>query len=270
MDQQQEQAAAEAAATVFTALPAGGEVLFGDKDILSYLLKWGMEKHMKLAKFRYNKPFHKKAPEPFLRDFFSDKAVMATFQVCTPNGEWVAVGDSGIVAANAVRWEAVPASWTSMAPFDRLIEAGVVRESGSISKCMDDCINGFPVSDLLRHMLLSEESEHADLFSADERSELLFRIFKHLCLGGAMCQFEDDIQPYLDTTRQVYKELVSVQKNATSGQVEVVSQAYAVTAVDLPNWSLFPRKSPQNFCYFAVDPIKRQLAVWYHAYVPYW
>jgi hypothetical protein len=46
------------------------------------------------------------------------------------------------------------------------------------------------ISDMLREMLLSEDSENATLFSEAERSELLWRLFEHVVLGGACCQFE--------------------------------------------------------------------------------
>lgn len=43
---------------------------------------------------------------------------------------------------------------------------------------------------MLRDLFLNEESENHDLFTESEQSELLFRIFKHLSLGGSMNQFE--------------------------------------------------------------------------------
>ena len=57
-------------------------------------------------------------------------------------------------------------------------------------------------------MLLLEDSEHYDLYSDTEREEFLFCLFKHLCLGGELCQYEDDLQPYLDATKLLYKDLV--------------------------------------------------------------
>ena len=57
-------------------------------------------------------------------------------------------------------------------------------------------------------MLLLEDSDNYEMYSDEERDELLLRVFKHLCLGGAVCQYEDDIKPYLDTTKALYKELV--------------------------------------------------------------
>lgn len=46
------------------------------------------------------------------------------------------------------------------------------------------------VSDKLRDLLLNPESGSASIYSPDEREELLFCIFEHLCLGGAVNQFE--------------------------------------------------------------------------------
>ena len=37
-------------------------------------------------------------------------------------------------------------------------------------------------------MHLTDESDHYDVFSDTEKSEFIFRIFAHLCLGGDVCQ----------------------------------------------------------------------------------
>lgn len=57
-------------------------------------------------------------------------------------------------------------------------------------------------------VLLVEDSDHYDLFSYLEREEFLFCLFKHLCLGGALCQYEDELGPYLEATKAIYKDLV--------------------------------------------------------------
>jgi len=57
-------------------------------------------------------------------------------------------------------------------------------------------------------MLLDEESEEYNLYSEDERNEFVFRIFQMLVLGGTLCQFEDILQPYLDVTKSIYKDLI--------------------------------------------------------------
>jgi hypothetical protein len=46
------------------------------------------------------------------------------------------------------------------------------------------------ISDLLRDLLLNEESENSGLYSEEERDEFLWRLFGHLVLGGSCCQFE--------------------------------------------------------------------------------
>ncbi len=57
-------------------------------------------------------------------------------------------------------------------------------------------------------MLQEEDSEHYYVVSRKERGEFLFRLFKHLCLGGELCQYEDTIDPYISTTKQIYKDLI--------------------------------------------------------------
>eukprot|EP00899_Mesostigma_viride_P006948 jgi/Mesvir1/16254/Mv08502-RA.1 len=169
-------------------------------------------------------------------------------------------------------YEIVPATLTTMELFDRLSEedSGVVRSNGSIKKCMDQEVDGFMVSDELREMLLCEDSEKFCMYSQTERSEFLFRIFIHLALGGSMNQFEDDAEPYLATAKRIYKDLLSVQKNQESGKLEVASTVYRISAVEADGWKLFPAESRQNFCYLVVDSLKRHVAVWYFAYIPYW
>lgn len=57
-------------------------------------------------------------------------------------------------------------------------------------------------------MLLDEDSDKYSLYTEDERKEFVFRIFQMLVLGGMLCQFEDTLQPYLDITKSIYKNLV--------------------------------------------------------------
>ena len=79
--------------------------------------------------------------------------------------------------------------------------AGLVTDSGYIRKCYDTPIDGVTVSDLLKDMLINPESDHAELFSEEERREFLFQLFKMIVTGGSMSQFEDSWGPYLDTVK---------------------------------------------------------------------
>lgn len=64
-------------------------------------------------------------------------------------------------------------------------------------------------------MLLDEDSENYHVLGSAERGELLFRLFKHLCLGGALNQYEDTVEPYISVTKKMYKELIRYQRCKT-------------------------------------------------------
>ena len=65
---------------------------------------------------------------------------------------------------------------------------GIVRESKSIVKCYDEMYGDIMISDELRKLLLLDDSDNYEVYSEKDRSEFLFRIFKHICLGGSVCQ----------------------------------------------------------------------------------
>ncbi len=84
--------------------------------------------------------------------------------------------------------EPVPCTILNMGFFDRLTTNQIVRESGSIRKCFDEACDDFIVSDELRKLLLMEDSDNYCLFNEEEREEFLFKILKHLALGGPVNQ----------------------------------------------------------------------------------
>merc|ERR1712046_330566 len=86
-----------------------------------------------------------------------------------------------------------------------------------------------------------------------------------LAVGGGMNQYEDVIDPYLETTKALYKDMGTVQKNA-SGALQVASMAFEITAVAGGSAKLFPRDSPHNFCYVSIDPVARLVKYWYAAW----
>lgn len=57
-------------------------------------------------------------------------------------------------------------------------------------------------------MLIDEESDNFGLFLEGDRNEFIFHIFRFLVLGGKWCQYEDKINPYLELTKMLYKNLV--------------------------------------------------------------
>uniref|UniRef100_A0A665UC20 Cilia- and flagella-associated protein 300 n=1 Tax=Echeneis naucrates TaxID=173247 RepID=A0A665UC20_ECHNA len=160
--------------------------------------------------------------------------------------------------------EVVPCTKVSMELFDPISSCGILRPSGHIVKCFHDVHSDY---DELRQMLQEEDSEHYYVVGREERGEFLFRLFKHLCLGGEICQYEDTLQPYINTTKQVYKDLISVQKDSETKKIGVVSMVLKVCAYD-ESGQCFPgrRAEEQTFAYLIVDPFKRHVTIFYHFY----
>ncbi|EGV95538.1 Uncharacterized protein C11orf70-like [Cricetulus griseus] len=121
----------------------------------------------------------------------------------------------------------------------RTLKTGLALHSHSTATCNSSlarCVNHSQV-------LLMEDSEKYEVFSPQEREEFLFCLFKHLCLGGSLCQYEDMLKPYLETAKLIYKDLDSA-------------------GVCYPS----AKEHEQTFSYFVVDPIKRHVNVLYHCY----
>jgi cilia- and flagella-associated protein 300 len=137
----------------------------------------------------------------------------------------------------------------------------------------DDVIEGVTVGDELRALCVDPDSEHADLFSPAERSELLFRLLRWVAVGGSMCQWEDDVGPYLAAVREVYRDLVTVGKGA-GGAIEVQSVAVAVEGLAGEGVGpLFPHDNPHSVCWVIVTGVGKRtghVTIVYHAWVPYW
>ena len=84
-----------------------------------------------------------------------------------------------------------------------------------------------------------------------------------------MCQPEENAKVYLNTAKQLYKELVTVRKNKHTGNLAVTSVPIYVKSVS--GISLFPdQDSPHNFCYLVVDPQRRSVKYWSAAFVDFW
>jgi len=258
-------------AAIFHLLKPAASCAFDDAYVKQYLAKWDMLKHTRFLHFRYTKAYHKMASDEFLIDFFNDPNVQKALEVLQPKGEWQPVAGK----VKSVSSSVVKASMTRMDIFDKLEDAepSIIRgASSSIMKCMEEVVDGFTVSDTLREMLVKgEESENYGLFSDEERAEFLYLVFKHISLGGAMNQYEDEIEPYLDISKRIYKEMLSVQKDPISGKIAIASPLFSVKGVDAEGgWSLFPVASENSFAYISMDPQRRTCKLWYHAFLPYW
>ena len=151
---------------------------------------------------------------------------------------------------------------------------------------------GFHVQDRLREVLLNEDNEyeldHGPVFSDDQKSELLYAIFRHLAIGGSLCQFEDTVEPYLEVAKLCYKAMLTVWKNPKTSKAEVASGVYSIEGVVLRRGKgggegdggggggddeddLFGgQPSVQTWLYVATDPFRRTCNVWLHKFKHHW
>jgi hypothetical protein len=68
----------------------------------------------------------------------------------------------------------------------------------------------------------------------------------------------------------LYKDMVSVVKNASTKALEVTSLVYQIEEAGGVWGSLFPERASRehSFCYLIVEPGKRTATVWYLAHIP--
>jgi len=87
----------------------------------------------------------------------------------------------------------------------------------------------------LRRTLILEDSEEYTAFTENEREEFIFHLFSRLCIGGPVCQYEDYATAYLDTTKALYKDLVTVVKDQASGELTITTIALQIKTIDVRN-----------------------------------
>jgi hypothetical protein len=233
---------------------------FEKPDNKELIRKWNIDEFSTLRKFKFDQPFQGFQEAKFAVDFFNDPVVQQHAPVVTGKS-WGR--HSG---AERVETDQVACTVTSMEFFDKLTDCGVIRDTGHIRKCANDFVGGVEFDNELRRLFLDPDSDHVDDYSEAEKSELLWHVMRWLALGGSMCQWDDQFEPYLDLCRALYKDLVSVHK--TPSGIKVGTHALKVKAIDGPT-SLFPDDHhPANSCFLLVDPIKRTCIYWYTAWVP--
>ncbi|XP_062983909.1 cilia- and flagella-associated protein 300 isoform X2 [Elgaria multicarinata webbii] len=209
------------------------------RDTQDSLLKWSMGGRIIAQAFSFDQTLKDYQRDDFLMAFFNHPDVNSNLKLLSASEQWTTLD----INVRKVEVKNVLCTQVSMSFFDRLYCEGVVRETGNIVKCFDEYHDGMLIADELRKVLLLEDSDHYDLFSHSDREEFLFCLFKHLCLGGALCQYEDELGPYLETTKALYKDLDA------HGPCYPSSNSHE-----------------QNFVYLIVNPLKRHIYVLYHSF----
>jgi len=224
-----------------------------EKENVDLLVKWNLDQNLKIWTFSFDKAFHPYNVKGFAHDFLRNPSVMS---LLSPVVDTMWSKDVGIEQVNV---DPLNCSVTSMNFFERLKEEKIVRQSGAICKCFDETYEGILISDELRKMILSEDCINFEVFSDDDRLELMFRLFKMFVIGGPICQYEDNIDPYLNITKSLYKDLVCVQKNPNSEELIVISKVVQLSIVnEEKKKQVFPSgENEQNFAFLIIDPLKR-------------
>ncbi|CAB1099951.1 unnamed protein product [Ectocarpus sp. CCAP 1310/34] len=213
-----------------------GDSFFGQKDIKENLRQWGIEDTLTLTQVQFCPTFMVHEETTFLRQ-------LLTFIVDNPaKPRMEHMMRSTKTSVESVQWERLKCTAMSMDFFNCLIDKGdkeeeskyqgerIVSKSGNIRGCFPDVFDGVTVSDKLRELLVNPDSENADAFSPAQQEELLFHVFRVLAVGGGVCQPDDSLEPYTKAAKALYKDLVSVHKNASTGKLEIAaSKVYRVT-----------------------------------------
>lgn len=58
-------------------------------------------------------------------------------------------------------------------------------------------------------MLFDDECKEYFMYDQDERNEFMFKLLQHFVTGGQWCQDDVIIEPYLNTTKYVYKDVLA-------------------------------------------------------------
>lgn len=281
----------------FIPIPKEKFDILEEKEVSKFLEKWGLKERINLQAFTMDQPFHPYQKQQLLDDFFSNPTVIKNLLVMNDKNEWKPLG----VAPAKVEGSFVPCSTTTMDLFNRLENGDILREGGHVNGCLDEFVGEMQISDELRKLMLSFvddriESDHADIFSSSEQEEFILKLFGHICLGGSLCQYEDNIEAYLEVTKRLYKEMISVVKDPAENKLVVTSSVYKVSlfnsdgdrtfpdneiassssdaaadAADAaagnsssPSFSQLPATHAQTFAYLIVSPQKKKVFCLYH------
>ena len=235
------------------------------KENFKTLEKWGLSQNMELVKFRFNTSFELKDLKRFLKDLFNDPTVKKNFPPLT----LIILPDEQKEIEN-FKYKVLNTQATNMDLFDPMYENDLVTlDTGYIHQDYDQIVEDITVSDKLRQSLIVEDSEPYSIFSKDQRDEFLFHIFKRIVLGGSLCQYEERIEPYLEMTKDFYKDIVSAAKEPETGKIYIRSVPVEILSIEKSN--LYKKNfHPQNFFYVIIDPYQRYVHLWYHNWVPFW
>eukprot|EP01065_Artemidia_motanka_P001274 TRINITY_DN10590_c0_g1_i1.p1 TRINITY_DN10590_c0_g1~~TRINITY_DN10590_c0_g1_i1.p1 ORF type:complete len:267 (+),score=113.70 TRINITY_DN10590_c0_g1_i1:60-860(+) len=246
----------------FTPVEHHFETLDG-ADAKQHFVKWDMAAQQAL-RFRFDQSYKRGMADDFIHSFFNCPTVRALVQVVSSGGRPASLGSG---TAKDVDWAPLECTATSMDFFERLMDGEVVRAGGAICRMQDDFKSGgVTISDRLRQLFMDEEnSDSRGMFTEDEKSEFLYHVMHRVVSGGAMMQYEDDYGVYKDVAKGIYKDMIAVQRNPSSGDIEPACHVYQVKSLGGTAGALFGRPDFENhnYCYLVINPLRREVTYWY-------
>lgn len=233
----------------------------GDSTVQPLLDKWGFGQDMTMVTFRVEQPVGPDSMQAMLDAFFRDRHVVGVLHALT---RLRVLRPEKCTA----RWQKMLTDVVSMSFFNKFEECDAIGKSGHIRGRIEEDWEGVPILNIIREVLLMEDSDLYDTFSERERKQFLLKIFQHVVFGGASNQYEDHVEEYFRATKLIYKDLLSVRRNDV-GDVEVMSTVAQIHSLS-DGGVLFPKESLLNFCYVIYDPLTRHVKLWYFGYRPVW
>ncbi|VUZ38672.1 unnamed protein product [Hymenolepis diminuta] len=220
------------------------------------LMQWSLKGRLHCQRFSFDEIFKHHDIEAFAKALFHDDSVRRSLE----NVEELPMDGC------EVKVTPIPCTLTSMTLFDRCVGT-VTHESGRIKSCFEDYCGPLVINDCLTRMLCVEDSEFYNLYDQKDREEFLFRLFKHIVIGGELVQPSEDFNVYTNFVKNLYKDLISVQKMQDSDDIVITSKVYKVQVLS-NGLIVYPsaKEHTNNFAYLIVNPVKRHVIVLSHVY----
>ncbi|XP_011504629.1 PREDICTED: uncharacterized protein C11orf70 homolog [Ceratosolen solmsi marchali] len=249
----------------FTPLLARQYMGIDNKDTQDYFRKWGIHGNIGIQNFSFNEEFQPYNKYQIAEAFFKDDIVVKSL-LHKDGDSWI----NKSIKAECVEVCTVACTILDMSFFDKLMdpENKIVFNTGKIRQRYETVVDDFVICDNLRGMLLDTECPEYNLFTDEERQEFIFRIFELLVLGGVLCQFENEIKPYLDITRSIYKDLITVQLHEQGQNLSIGTTVLQVVAKNSQGEAFFPTNSElrQNIGFLLIDGLNRQITTFLHQF----
>ena len=160
--------------------------------------------------------------------------------------------------------------------FDIFKELGMVTEKGDIRQDFEERVDGMVLGDRIRKAWLFEDTKDIEgwdaLHQPKYQKEFIFNLFMHIEIGGSVNQWYNNIAPYLNSVKLLYKDLITVAKDNDTQEIKSFSHCFRIDKLEGCN-AMYPSKSQehyQNATYVLVDPINWHVTILQNRWQDFW